>query len=113
MLTALGQQREVFTDLNPGCMCRDRNELPPNFGRGMWLEIETLLLSQPTREEDKDTASMTGLSTGRCLQVIHPEPQQPERARLDRHTPRKLRMMGSRVIGVRHLNPSLVALVTG
>ena len=53
----VGPLREAgkdLADLDPGDIRRDRLELPPNFARGVGLEIPEILMGRPTAEKDVD-----------------------------------------------------------
>src|SRR4051794_6345987 len=54
VLTPLGEFRQMLADADSGRACRDGAELAANFGRCVRLQIETVMLRKPARQEDID-----------------------------------------------------------
>ena len=52
MLRTGRQPGQVFYHRKPGGSGGNGFKLPPNVGRGVWFGIETIMLTQPTREKN-------------------------------------------------------------
>ena len=59
LVAAVGQQRQVLADLEPGSASGNRSELAPNVLGGIRLGIKALVLSQPAGQEDVDDRTGT------------------------------------------------------
>src|SRR5437764_7606606 len=86
-MAPLGQERQMFANLNAGRPCRDRLELTTNILGRVGLHVEAVVLRQAAGEKDIDArlgaaARVRAASSGRGLaktsQVVHPHAQKTD-----------------------------------
>jgi len=85
-MASLCQSGKMLANLNPRRVRVDRAELAADGIRRLGLHVEAVVLRQAPREKDVDHASRGRRGGGACgcfpqrLEMIHPEPQEAERA---------------------------------
>ena len=104
-MAALGQLRQMLRYFDAGRAGGDRSECAADaFGR-LGLEVEAFVLREPAREEDINHRAsaprggvVASLYRGRGTQrrqMVHPQAQKADRARLDGGATRDARMLES------------------
>ena len=102
LLASLGQTRQMLANLNARRLGRGRIELASDIGRCIGLEVKALVLRQSAGEEDVDArlgGPLRPATRRRGPQrgdVIHPQPEQPDRPSLDCRPPRETGVVQSR-----------------
>ena len=94
MLRTGRQPGQVFYHRKPGGSGGNGFKLPPNVGRGVWFGIETIMLTQPTREKNinrglglaESFALFLGGYRAQALQLGHRKPGQSQNSAMNRRS---------------------------